>query len=179
MTKLVVLKQNESTSSITALTVSAKKDAPATSAYWHAEADFCNAGGQHLYLISDCNNSMYEHSRPDVFRNTAGTLFDIDGLKGITPIDGAIVTVKRWKYGMQSGGRHMSPRNEGILYVDVQTSGVMIDGHVFMKKLSFKLCVTGGCGEQSSLNALVNVASKKLCGAIESYLKKISTPECA
>jgi hypothetical protein len=152
------------------LRVSVDANAPPTSAYWDIKADFCEKNGFGLMLMSDCNSSLYEHSRPDVFRNTAGTLFDIDGLSGITPIDSAVITVKSWRYGMQSSGRYMNPKNEGVLYIDVETAGVKINGHTFMRKLSFKLFVTGGHNEQSSLSTLASVMSEKLSEALSRHL---------
>lgn len=136
-------------------------------AYWSIKTDFiCNEGN--IWLMSDCNCSFYSHSRPDIPRNIAGTLFDCWDIS-VVDIENAEITVTDWQFGKQSEFRYMRPKNEGCLYVTVNTDGVEIKGLRHHQSMNFKLFITNFESEEISLNAIKSVASEKLLAAIEQY----------
>ncbi|MDI5832529.1 hypothetical protein OCF84_21585 (plasmid) [Shewanella xiamenensis] len=154
---------------ITKLMATCDPKALPSSAYWDIRAEFqINSGSGKLMLLSDCNSSLYVHSRPDVARNMAAEMFDCWDIK-VTPIDSAKVTIKGWNFGKQSDKRYMSPTSEGCLYVTVESSGVMINGLRWLEKMEFKIFIVGIHCEQSALNCIKSVASEKLISAMDAF----------
>ncbi|WP_196161823.1 hypothetical protein [Reinekea sp. G2M2-21] len=111
---------------LTNIITHADKNARATNAYWTVRGEAANFSNSFL-LMSDCNNSLGDHSHGDFVKALVCSVFNHDETE-LLPVDGLYVEFTHSSFGKQSGTRYMNPTNEGYVKLTVKSKGIFDEG---------------------------------------------------